>query len=585
MRRIFIFLGSVYFAVTLITLLSLTLIASTLLEAAHGTPFVQRFFYQAGWFDVFLSLIAVNMFISMMLRFPFKKHHTGFVITHIGILMLLVGSLLSRVLGVEGQMLLYESEKSNLIYHNTYEITVHRHSGEAVRFDLADLPGRDVHALDSVAKGLSMRVLRVLENARESVNIEEGDSDDPLNAAVRFRLKSATVGFDDAFWLVEKDLADPKSDRKLVGPAVFELHRESAAAVHKATPKVAIAEESSSPSVTITLGGETAVRVALDKPAPASMKLGDASEITNFVYYPSARVNEQNKLVNGGDKPDNPAVAFDLRDNKGNSMRQVFFALYPDFQSMHGQADAGPRVEAKFSIPNFPAHSHAAAASGADGPRLVVETNGREWTYRAVSKRGEESGAIGLGRPIVTGWMDFELAAEALYDRARVRRGVEPAPGKGFLAAELSFSSDGKEVWRGWVREEESVSLPLGQDIIVRVGSKAKTLPFELALKDFRKVDYPGTQSAKSYESDVVLTDTHEKIEIHKTIKMNEPLDYKGFRIFQSSFVSDPTHGEASVFTIAKNPGITLIYMGSIVLFSGVVLVFFVKPFSPWGKK
>ena len=97
-------------------------------------------------------------------------------------------------------------------------------------------------------------------------------------------------------------------------------------------------------------------------------------------------------------------------------------------------------------------------------------------------------------------------------------------------------------------------------------------------------MDYPGTNRPASYESDVVLEDSKENVSIHKTIKMNKPLDYKGFRIFQSSFVQDPEFGEASVFTIAKNPGITFIYSGACVLFMGVFLLFFVKPLSSLTK-
>ena len=81
-----------------------------------------------------------------------------------------------------------------------------------------------------------------------------------------------------------------------------------------------------------------------------------------------------------------------------------------------------------------------------------------------------------------------------------------------------------------------------------------------------------------------MLNDPLNGTTIERTIKMNQPLDYGGFRIFQSSYIQDPSLGEASVFTVAKNPGITLIYMGSVILFIGVALLFYIKPFSREGE-
>ena len=109
---------------------------------------------------------------------------------------------------------------------------------------------------------------------------------------------------------------------------------------------------------------------------------------------------------------------------------------------------------------------------------------------------------------------------------------------------------------------------------------KSLPLPFKLSLREFRKVDYPGTTNASSYESDVTLEDPKEGLSIKRTISMNHPLDYKGYRIFQSSFNQDPILGNTSIFTVAKNPGIQLIYSGAIVMFLGIFLIFYVQPLS-----
>src|SRR5210317_2307578 len=44
-----------------------------------------------------------------------------------------------------------------------------------------------------------------------------------------------------------------------------------------------------------------------------------------------------------------------------------------------------------------------------------------------------------------------------------------------------------------------------GMELMISYGSIDKKIPFELALKDFEMERYPGTNSAASYASDVVL--------------------------------------------------------------------------------
>ena len=107
------------------------------------------------------------------------------------------------------------------------------------------------------------------------------------------------------------------------------------------------------------------------------------------------------------------------------------------------------------------------------------------------------------------------------------------------------------------------------------LSAKTLGLPFSLTLKQFRKVDYPGTQDAASFESDVVLTDTQRKLTLERTISMNRPLEYDGYKIFQTSYMRDQNGLNGSVFTVAKNPGIPWIYLGSIVAFLGALFQFY----------
>jgi len=147
----------------------------------------------------------------------------------------------------------------------------------------------------------------------------------------------------------------------------------------------------------------------------------------------------------------------------------------------------------------------------------------------------------------------------------------------------VSIVRNGIASLQGWVGPDQELIIPGEKPLFVSLRQKSMPLSFDLTLKDFRKTDYPGTGRAASFESDVALADKHEKTEIHKTIRMNQPLDYANYRIFQSSYVQNESV-EGSVFTVAKNPGIPLIYGGSIILFIGIFLTFFVPPISSFHR-
>lgn len=66
-------------------------------------------------------------------------------------------------------------------------------------------------------------------------------------------------------------------------------------------------------------------------------------------------------------------------------------------------------------------------------------------------------------------------------------------------------------------------------------GYLVQHLPFEITLKDFRISHYDNGQP-KDYESDIILTAPDLKEPIEATLKVNHPLIYKDYAIYQSSF-------------------------------------------------
>ncbi len=111
--KIYRFISSVKLAIVVILSLAIVLSVATIIESIHDTPSARHYVYQTGWFYGVLFLMGVNVFAATLTRIPWKKHHIGFLVTHLGIITLLIGSFVSLQAGFEGSMALAEGESSD----------------------------------------------------------------------------------------------------------------------------------------------------------------------------------------------------------------------------------------------------------------------------------------------------------------------------------------------------------------------------------------------------------------------------------------------------------------------------------------
>jgi cytochrome c biogenesis protein len=81
-------------------------------------------------------------------------------------------------------------------------------------------------------------------------------------------------------------------------------------------------------------------------------------------------------------------------------------------------------------------------------------------------------------------------------------------------------------------------------------GSLLQELPFAIELKKFH-IDFYSTGAPKLFASDVVVHDREAGKTFPATIKVNEPLIYKGVAVYQSSFEDGGTHLKLTGFPMA----------------------------------
>lgn len=111
-------------------------------------------------------------------------------------------------------------------------------------------------------------------------------------------------------------------------------------------------------------------------------------------------------------------------------------------------------------------------------------------------------------------------------------------------------------------------------DFTLSYGSKAYELPFSVRLNDFIAQKYPGTErSYSSYESQVSVFDKDGNFEAK--IFMNNVLDHKGYRFFQSSFDADE---KGTILSVSHDFfGTWTTYIGYFSLFFALIAIMFTK--------
>jgi len=125
----------------------------------------------------------------------------------------------------------------------------------------------------------------------------------------------------------------------------------------------------------------------------------------------------------------------------------------------------------------------------------------------------------------------------------------------------------------GWINAPTEVQF---DNLMVALswGSKVIELPFSLKLIDFQLERYAGSMSPSSYASDIEVLDNTAATKLPYRIFMNHPLNYKGYKFFQSSYDTDE---KGTILEVNKDPGKWPTYLGYFLLCVGFLLNFFTK--------
>ncbi len=157
---------------------------ATFIENDFGTITAKAKVYNATWFEVMLTLLAVNMVGSIFKHKMYKKHKWPMLLFHVAFLIIFIGAAITRFVGYEGMMNIREGSASNEFVTDETYIRIWADDGTMQSYTEDEVLASPVSVkgvknnLSVGGKKVSVKVVDYYTNAAET--FEEGPGGDPL---------------------------------------------------------------------------------------------------------------------------------------------------------------------------------------------------------------------------------------------------------------------------------------------------------------------------------------------------------------------------------------------------------------------
>ncbi|MGZ3691494.1 MAG: cytochrome c biogenesis protein ResB, partial [Pseudobdellovibrio sp.] len=340
-NKIFKFLSSVKLAVPLMLVLSALVGWGTILESHYNAEYSAMYLYKTGWFSCVLILLWINIFCATISRIPFKKHHTGFVITHIGLLTLLIGGFMTNTYGIDGQLSVTEGQSSSTVVLPNLMFGYQLEGSPApmtVKFTKS-ISAKNESDLSEVNENLGsfFKVVEYIPFAKVEKVYKTGQKVND-EVALSFMLKSN-------FFNVNEWLHTQTNPVMQLGPATLKIvktsnidevekpHMKSKKRVVNSVtpPEPARAPQSTTDQIVISdfSSGKPVKTISLSNLQKKSIEVNGAK--ISLVKYYRAAVVAANKLEENLDpSANNPALELKV-EKGGKSVREILYGKFDQF--------------------------------------------------------------------------------------------------------------------------------------------------------------------------------------------------------------------------------------------------------------
>lgn len=170
LKKLYWFLGSVYLAIALIASLAIFVTIGTFLESKSGSHlYASHYTYGSPVFAGLLWLFFINILVSALRRWPFRMRHVPFLITHLGLLMIIGGTIIKNAIGVQGSMGIIEGSSAQEIFlANTQVIRLENREMLIADYPIAQrTPFTHLKSSSQLNNDVKIRLLQYFPHSKE----------------------------------------------------------------------------------------------------------------------------------------------------------------------------------------------------------------------------------------------------------------------------------------------------------------------------------------------------------------------------------------------------------------------------------
>jgi cytochrome c-type biogenesis protein CcsB len=168
----------------------------------------------------------------------------------------------------------------------------------------------------------------------------------------------------------------------------------------------------------------------------------------------------------------------------------------------------------------------------------------------------------------------LQFAYGASWPKAKIKMVYSPDPsiqGSDVLVFNVSNGLQSKEVFVPFSYVDDNPVIQVVDNVSLgfKYSHQSKELPFGIKLKEFVLERYPGSQSPSSFISNVQIIDNELISPMPFSIYMNNILNYRGYRFYQSSYDHDE---KGTYLSVNKDSwGTSVTYFGYFILIFGIL--------------
>jgi hypothetical protein len=518
--------------------------------------------FHSLWFGGLLVLLSISLVLAVIKRKMWKLPKWGYLLSHLGVVLILIGGFVGSLFGFKGFMDLHEGRAAKgavkteggvrtdyvhplgfsmqlldfeiEMYEPEYRLYEYERAGESYRAVKS-------YGLDECGDWVSLtgdfdfRVKEAYPDFRMRSELREAVADEGIPA---LQIDLQGMGIKDAV-LFSRGLDLEATRLSPDGVPVrflwespdqesLERYRESRPEVHTVIfekhgccPREELAVEPGGKY--LLASGKYSLRVLDYQP--------------DFIYDTKAR-----KPSTRSERPNNPALLVAVGStNPGHEEERWLFAKMPEFGRQHGRQEDWVDLEYRYAPARVPAAEEL----------IIVGKTSELWKLG----HGEIENRASLP-PESEGIPELSAAGFKIYESAR----------------EVQVHGTRSKEWKNPVVEIElrhngsvqSILLPAAHSEPLRLPDGRTVVAFE------QKPD-----EVKAYRSRLSVLEDGDKV-LEKTIAVNDPLSYKGYKFYQSNYrKEDPTY---SGVLVVRDPGLILVWTGFVMICAGVIFAFYARP-------